>query len=258
MRALTSRPWSGALAATALTLILAACGTEEAARNADEDTRAVDAPTSPTATSEAPTETGAPARETGAPATEETSEPEPVEELATLADRLVPAEDLPGVNEHTVWTAGRTTPEGGVPHGSCQRTSLVDIGALDSVVRTYAGGEGVTGVQVVAEFADAKSAWRTHQVLKTWTTECAEQLDAEVEKVGPLTPATVAGGGGHSGLVQYGDEGAELHTFAGIAIVRVGAYLSVVELDVLSQDYNYEPGREPAALAVPVAAARLS
>jgi len=226
MRALTSRPWSGALAATALALTVAACGTEKAAEDAHDDTSAVDAPTSV------------------AP--------------ATLEDRLIPAAELPGVNDQTVWEAGETAPEGGVPHGSCQRTSLVDIGAQDSVVRTYAGGDGVTGLQVVAEFADPKSAWRAHQVLKTWTTECAEQLEAGFEKVGPLAPVTVAGGGAQSALVQHGDAGADEHAFAGIAIVRVGEYLSVVEIDVLGQDYNYEPGQEPATRAVPVAAARLS
>jgi hypothetical protein len=240
MRALTSRPWSGTLAATALALTLAACGTEKPAEDAHDDTHAVDARTSEAPTSEPPTSEPA------------TTGP------ATLEDRLIPAEELPAVNELTVWEAGETAPEGGVPHGSCQRTSLVDIGAQDSVVRTYAGGDGVTGLQVVAEFADAKSAWRAHQVLKTWTTKCAEQLDAGFEKVGPLATVPVTGGGAQSTLVQYGDEGADEHTFAGIAIVRMGEYLSVVEIDVLGQDYDYEPGHEPATLAVPVAADQIS
>jgi hypothetical protein len=188
----------------------------------------------------------------------ETSPSATPEREESQEQRLVPAVDLPGVNQETVWTVTSTGPEDGGTHGSCQRFPLVDTGADEAVVREYAGGEGVRAIQVVAEFADPKSAWRASQVLTTWSKDCAGHLDAGVEKVGPLAPATVAGGKAFTQLVQYGDEGAELHTFAGIAVVRRGRLLSFVEIAVESADYNYEPGQEPATLTVPVVAERLA
>lgn len=250
MRLPSSRSLAVPIALALLALPLGACGSEDPtpASSGSDDVTASDAPT--TGATE-PTDV---ASETPYEVTE-TPSASPV--TLELDDRLIPAEDLPGLNELTSWMVNATALEDGVPHGACQKTSLVDIGAQSSVFRTYAGGEGVTAVQVVGEFADDKSAWRAHQVLKTWTTKCADVLDADVEKVGALAPVAVDGGAAQSALVQYGDDADELHTFAGIAIVRRGPLLSLVQIDVLGQDYNYEPGQEPAALAVPVAAARL-
>jgi hypothetical protein len=199
---------------------------------------------------------------TSAPPTAETSEP--VDEQTTSAPpaaaldtRLLSADELPGVNELTEWSVASTDPEDGAGHGSCQKFSLVDIGATSSVVRSYAADGDVAAEQVLGEFADPKSAWRAHQVVKTWAKECAEMLDDEVEKVGRLTPVTVPGGFADQQLLQYGDEDAEAHTFSGVAIVRHGSFLSIVQIDVVGQDYNYEAGEEPAAKAAVAANAKL-
>ncbi len=107
--------------------------------------------------------------------------------------------------------------------GPCHLTSLVDIGALSAVRRTWStdGGAVPRAVQVVARFADNKSAWRAHQVLAAWQADCGERTD---DAVGPLREVPVSTGMGQAyrvaGKVQATDLG----------IVRKGAYLSVVAL----------------------------
>ena len=76
-------------------------------------------------------------------------------------------------------------------------------------------------VQVVARFADNKSAWRAHEVLDSWRTDCAGRVDG---KVGPLREVAVATGVGQAYRVAQGDRATDL------GIVRKGAYLSVVAL----------------------------
>ena len=126
------------------------------------------------------------------------------------------------------------------------------------MVRSYAADGDVAADQVLGEFADAKSAWRAHEVVKTWASECAEMLDAEVEKVSKLKEVAVPGGVAQQQLLQYGDDGADEHTFSGIAIVRHGSYLTIVQIDVVGQDYNYETGDEPAARAAVAANGKLA
>jgi len=233
-------------AVLAAVLLLAGCGSEspdndpDADRTGSEDssTPAGD-PTSTPPTSSSPTSPAAP----GAP---------------VLETRLLSADELPGVNEITEWDVVSTAAEDGAGHGTCQKFSLVDIGATSSVVRSYAASGDVVAVQVLGEFADAKSAWRAHQVVKTWAAECAEMLDAQVEKIGGLTAVSVPGGKAAQQLLQYGDEDAEAHTFAGVGIIRHGSYLSIVQIDVVGQDYNYDTGQEPAARAAVAANEKLA
>ena len=220
-------------------LLLAGCGTEG---SSDDEPRADRTGSDKTSTPP-----------TGTAPTSPTSQAPP-----GLETRLLSAAELPGVNEVTEWSISGTDTEDGAGHGSCQKFSLVDIGAQTSLVRSYAASGDVTAVQVIGEFADPKSAWRAHQVVKTWASECAEMLDAEVEKVSGLTAVAVPGGIAQQQLLQYGDEGAEAHTFSGVAITRRGSYLSIVQIDVVSQDYNYDAGEEPAARAAVAANQKLA
>ena len=65
--------------------------------------------------------------------------------------------------------------------GPCHLASLVDIGALSAVRRTWSADAPVPrAVQVVARFADNKSAWRAHQVLDAWQADCAERVPGSV------------------------------------------------------------------------------
>ena len=181
----------------------------------------------------------------------------PVDHPVDLKSRLLSPEELPGVNAITEWSVSGTEDEDGAGHGTCQKFSLVDIGADSSLVRSYDASGDVTAVQVLGEFADPKSAWRAHQVVKTWAAECAEMLDAEVEKVSKLTAVPVPAGLAQQQLLQYGNEDAEPHTFAGVAMTRRGSFLSIVQIDVIGQDYNYDEGDEPAARAAVAANQKL-
>ena len=106
--------------------------------------------------------------------------------------------------------------------GPCGLTSLVDIGALAAVRRTWnADGRTPLAVQVVARFADNKSAWRAHEVLDSWQEDCADIVDG---KVGARRSVAVATGVAEAYRL---DEGV-LATDVGI--VRKGEYLSVVVL----------------------------
>jgi hypothetical protein len=225
-------------------VLLGGCGTDS---SSDDD------PSADTSGSDTPTTS--PSTPTSDVPEEETPTAPPA---AALDTRLLSADELPGVNELTTWSVSSTEAEDGAAHGSCQKFSLVDIGATSSLVRSYAASGEVAAEQLLGEFADPKSAWRAHQVVKTWASECAEMLDAEVEKVSKLSDVPVPGGVAQQQLLQYGDEDAEAHTFAGVAIVRHGSFLSIVQIDVVGQDYNYDPGAEPAALAALAANAKLA
>jgi hypothetical protein len=229
----------------AAVMLLGGCGNDEPTKEPGGKTTAPVTEPTTEATSELTTEPAATASDTSPAST------------ADLKTRLLSARALPGVNEATRWKVSSTEAEKGAGHGTCQKFSLVDIGAESSLVRSYAGGTDLTAVQVVAEFADAKSAWRAHQVVRTWASSCADMLDAEVEKVGKLTPVPVPSGVAQQQLLQYGDKNADAHTFAGVAITRRDNYLSIVQIELIGQDYNYEPGQEPAAQAAVAANQKL-
>ena len=246
---------AGLLAAVSI-ITLAGCGSQT--DNASGDTDAV---------RDDPSET------TSAPASEPASEPtesEPTAEASTteeasedpapagLEGRLLTAAELPGINEQTAWTVKATGPQGDTAYGECQRFDFVSMGATEAVLRTFTSNQDtVTAGQVVAEFADAKSAWRAHEVLKSWRAKCAEQLQGKERSVGDLTDVAVPAGVAQDYVLQYGDTGAEVQHFDGVGIARRGAYLSLVEIDLQGQDYNYPTGERPGALAARAAVAKL-
>jgi hypothetical protein len=106
--------------------------------------------------------------------------------------------------------------------GPCHLASLTDIGALAAVRRTWTADASMPrAVQVVARFADNKSAWRAHEVLDSWRADCAGRVDGTV---GPLRDVAVATGVGQAYRVAQGDRATDL------GIVRKGAFLSIVAL----------------------------
>jgi hypothetical protein len=117
------------------------------------------------------------------------------------------------------WTGVDTTDADEVL-GPCHLTSLVDIGALSAARRTWSSsGSSPKAVQVVARFADNKSAWRAHQVLDSWQADCAGRVEGQV---GDRRPVEVATGNAEAYRVAQGDQATDL------GIVRKGEYLSVV------------------------------
>jgi hypothetical protein len=166
-----------------------------------------------------------------------------------LEARLLTADQMPGVNDETTWTVDSSGPEDGTTLGGCQRFDFVSLGASEAVTRTFSSNQDtVTAGQVVAKFADAKSAWRAHQVLKKWRATCADQIEAAEVEVGDLRTLSVSAGHADAYVVRYGDAGAEDQHWAGTGISRRGPLLSLVHIELVGQDYNYPAGEEPAAL----------
>ena len=238
-------------------LTLAGCGDDTSPTSGDatgDDPSATSesVPTKTTESTESTEPTDAPASET----TEAVPSSEPAAE--GLEGRLLTADELPGVNDQTVWKVGATGPEDGATTGTCQRFDLVSVGANEAVRRTFTSDQdSVAAEQVVAEFADAKSAWRAHQVLKTWRAKCADQIKADQVDVGDLRSLKVSEGFADSYVVRYGDAGAESQHWDGTGTSRRGAFLSLVEINQVGQDYIYPAGEDPASLAAMSALADL-
>jgi hypothetical protein len=133
---------------------------------------------------------------------------------------LLAADKMPTAG--AAWSATETAAGDVEVLGPCHVTSLVDIGALDAVRRTWsADASSPRAVQVVARFADNKSAWRAGQVLEAWRSDCADRVAGTV---GPLREVAVSTGAGQAYRVAEGDRATD------VGIVRKGEYLSVVTL----------------------------
>ena len=158
---------------------------------------------------------------------------------ATTAEHLLDADRLPTVGERA-WAVDATGPEDpdrDPAVGTCQKTLLGTIGAVETVRRTYTAADRVSATQVVARFADARSAWRAHQVLVAWRDDCAERVDRA--DVGPMEPVTV-----HTGTAESYRTAARRRA-AGLGILRTGSYLTVVEVTARSESYpdSWDPAR---------------
>jgi hypothetical protein len=161
---------------------------------------------------------------------------------------LLTAARLPALGEDLPWKVSGTDPEAADPTGACQKTSLVDIGAVHAVRRDFAGpaGSGVAARQIVAKFADRRSARFAEQVLRSWRDDCERRLDYPRKDVGPLEEiATEAGVAGHYALT-YGSR--RTVAAAGTGIVRNGAWLTIVDITADGDDYptGWNPARRAA------------
>ncbi|MCW2791051.1 MAG: hypothetical protein JWO76_149 [Nocardioides sp.] len=201
------------------------------------------------------THRAAPGRPTGHRTTRPKLAPLPTLRRESAAGHLLDAERMPALADGVAWTVVDEGPEATERVGACQKTSLESIGALDAVRRTFtvpgeAGDRASStgAVQVVARFADDKSAWRAHEVLRSWRDDCEQRLDFPRKEVGPLETVPVRVGTGDNYRTVYGPRSAERGTTAGLGIVRSGSYLSVVEITTAVDDYP--AGRDPARVAV--------
>jgi len=181
---------------------------------------------------------------------------------AGLRGLLLTADELPAMHGGTDWRVERTTKEGDQPFGRCQLTSLTAIGATAALVRTFssAGPDDVGAAQVVAEFADPKSAWRSLEVLKSWRDKCAARLGAgssvsSLATVGcsPATGHRYVVGTSMSGTTSSGTTSTG-KAFEGIGLVRKASRISMVLFSAHGSSYTYPAGREPETRAVKVIA----
>ncbi|HEY0950201.1 hypothetical protein [Nocardioides sp.] len=160
----------------------------------------------------------------------------------TTAAHLLDADTLPALDERT-WTVADTGPEDpeqDAAVGACQKTVLDTIGAIETVRRSFTAPGRAGATQVVARFADARSAWRAHQVLISWQEDCAERVGGT--DVGPVRSVTVAAGTGDAYRTAAGRRA------SGLGILRSGPFLTLVE--VTTGDDDYPDRRDPARAAV--------
>ncbi|HET6651224.1 MAG TPA: hypothetical protein VFH10_01180 [Nocardioides sp.] len=231
-------------------------------------------PDVPAGTDETPvaTESDASSEEPSDEATNEPTEPsstsEPTEPsgepgTGTLADALLPAEEMPGFNEEFTWAEGATaTAEPKDLAGACHQFEMTSIGAEEVAYRTYepTAGDNSEASQLVAQFPDEMTANRAFEVLKSWREGCAKNFKKyDRVQVGALEDVDTEVGTGHWYLLIYGpaESDPDAAYFDAQGIAKVGNRVAVVRLTLIGQDYNYEQGQEPMVEAVRAAAARL-
>ena len=203
-------------------------------------------PTSP-ASRHTTAPTAAPTQGSGTPG--KTAPPLPLKRSTDLAGHLLGAARLPALSDGFTWTVSGTDAQDTAAVGDCQKASLEAIGAVTAVRRTFAPADGssVGAVQVVARFADRKSAWQAHEVLGAWHEDCAERLAYAREQIGPLREVLVGTGSGQSYRSVLGS-GRRDSRATGLGIVRTGEYLSIVE--ITAAPAAYPQGWDPARAAV--------
>jgi hypothetical protein len=189
-----------------------------------------------------------PARSAGAPA---------------LSARLLTGEELPAV-AGSGWEQTRTT--GREPRslaGTCHRFALLSIGATRVAHRDYVradGSDAGRASELVASFADAKTAWRAYEVLRSWREDCGARLGSwDRHDVGPLRTLDSGPGQAHGYLLSYGPvagAGRSSH-FDAQGIALVGSRVAVLRIDHVGRDNPFAGDLEPVATAIRDAAAKL-
>ena len=181
----------------------------------------------------------------------------------TLAAALLAAAELPQLNDTSAWTERRTGPAGARPFGRCQRFSLLDIGAVDVVERTFTTGPNTTrdtAGQQVAEFPDSQNAVRASKVIEAWHRACARRVKGRNVKVRPITDVAVPTGRAWWYLVSYERRGTGHFHSLGLVLSNTqptNTRMTLIRMAHDGQDHNYEPGMDPMELAIKAASARL-
>lgn len=257
------RPLSRLLAAGAALTALAALtgcgelGTEEPVKAAGQrengkKPRKPDSPAPTVSESSAPSPTPAPSPTSSGP--------------VTLEDRLLTADEVPGFNEQFAWSDGTTSgTEPATLAGTCHQFEMLSIGATDVAYRDYQPDQGTNSAasELVAEFADEKTAGRAFEVLTAWRERCDKALSKyDSHQVGALQDVPVDGidRTAHWYMLTYGPaEGdAEAVYFDAEGLALVGRRIAVVRMALIGQDHNYDAGEEPMVRAVQAAAGKLT
>ena len=263
---------------SALALVLTGCAgaSDEQPRSASaaDDSAASSKPPRPKASGSAKPARSASATPTTSPAKSSSQSPAASTSPAaatgpaarrTLPDRLLAASEVPGFEEGFAWrvTSTRRT-EGQKPFGTCHKYAMTSIGATRVAVRQFTpkhGSDADTASHLVADFADGSTARRAFEVLKSWRAQCGEELSQYQQRdVGKLETVDVAGGVAGWYLLTYGPASGENDDdayFDAQGMARVGKRISVVQMRLVAQDYDYPAGQEPMVEAVRTAAGKL-
>lgn len=173
--------------------------------------------------------------------------PSPWRLTRPVRSHLLTTDRLPRVAEDSPWTGATDTTGAGDPVGICQKTSLIDIGALHSLQRSFESADGTTtATQVVARFPDRTSTWRAHQVLLSWRADCADRLGQDRARVGEVRGVPVRTGFGEAYPAAYGPKAADRRRATGLGIVRKGSWLSLVEVATTADRWptGFDPTRQ--------------
>lgn len=202
-----------------------------------------------------------PTQTTSTPTASSTPTPTPTPSTsATPTDGFLPTALVPGLNKSWHWQDG-TTGLGDKPFGVCAKANLSSIGASLVRERTYFPPDDSddNAAQVIAGFADAKSASQAWAVLDAWRARCASTLGTKQSpKVGAEIPVPVADGKlARWYLVSWAPQGEESGRFEAIGMVRHGALITVLRITISGQDYDYADGKAPMVAMVQRAAARI-
>ncbi len=230
----------------AASLLLAGCGSGADETEATPPTAATPATSLPASPAASPSASEPPATEPTAsprahrPGGHKVGTLQPRTRLVTAA-HLLDADGLPvlGDGSWVVAATGPEDPDRDPAVGACQKTLLGSIGAVETVRRTFTAPGRLTATQVVARFADTRSAWRAHEVLVAWRDDCAERVDGS--DVSPLRPLDVRAGTGESYRTDARKRA------AGLAILRTGSFLTLVEVTAGAE--HYPTGWDPARVA---------
>lgn len=237
MRALplrTTLPAASVAALAACLLATAGCGAKSGS------------PTAATTGGSPATRSSSPSAPTSSPASPDASPTSSAP--ASLADRLLPTDRVPGLNATWRWQDGETGPASTDAFGACAKVDLTSIGAMEVVERTYFPPDDSddNAAEQVAEFPDANTAARAWAVLGTWHDRCASAIpDATDVKVGALQTVPVASGKARWYLLSWTPSGEETGRFEGFGMVLDGTRIAVLRIDHSGQDHSYPPGQDP-------------
>lgn len=238
---------------------LAACGGDdepEAAASPSASASVGESPTAsptatPTETAETPTESasGSPTASVAPTASADPTQSTP-STPGTLREALLAADELPGLNAQSPWTAGRTGAVGTQPFGWCAQFDALTIGAREGVQRQFRSGDDRAGQQVL-DFVDETNAVRAEQVLRRWHQDCRRGNGVAVRPI-----QTLAAGGDAAWwyLSSTGRAGGQWESFG---LARSGNRVTLLRMQHAGQDHNYPPGQDPLELGLQTAAAKL-
>lgn len=231
--------------ALAATVVLAGCG--------DKD----DQPPNPVAGESPPTSSSSPS-----PTPTPTPSPSPTPP-ATLADALLPANEVTGLNQSWVWQEDGTVAAEQELIGYCSRYDVFTLGAEEALHRTYGAPAGSEpelnrAGELVAQFPDEATADRAFQVLLSWHRGCAKRINPDLEaKVGPVAYPQTPGAKAFWYLVTVPEFDMDPGSFSAFGVTVVGDRVAILTMDSGGPDFIYPRGREPMVGMIRAAAARL-
>lgn len=137
---------------------------------------------------------------------------------------------------------------------SCQRSTLAALGALGVERRDFASAGGVVaGVkagQLLATFPNADEAERAYETILGWRTTCRSWASAhgyDTSKLGDLQDVHSNATRSAWWLGTFGPaaEDPDAGWFSADGVAVDADTVTLVWIDVLGQDYDYDAGAEP-------------